>query len=93
MRFSTYATWHVRSYILRAVRSLPNPNPNPKIPTPTPTPNPNPNRNPNRNAHPNPSPKPSPKPSPSPKQVRDKLHVVRLPQNLQRDMSDIRKAR
>ena len=40
-RFSTYATWHVRSYILRA--------------------------------------------------VRDKLHVVRLPQNLQRDMSDIRK--
>jgi len=43
VRFSTYATWHVRSYILRA--------------------------------------------------VRDKLHVVRLPQNLQRDMSDIRKAR
>jgi len=43
VRFSTYACWHIRSYILRA--------------------------------------------------VRDKLHVVRLPQTLQRDMSDIRKAR
>lgn len=43
VRFSTYACWHVRSYILRA--------------------------------------------------VRDKLHVVRLPQNLQLDMIEIRKAR
>lgn len=43
VRFSTYACWHVRSYILRA--------------------------------------------------VRDKLHVVRLPQNLQQDMVEIRKAR
>ena len=43
VRFSTYATWHVRSFVMRA--------------------------------------------------VRDKAHLVRLPQNLQRDMSDIKKAR